>query len=271
MISPHIGNVEPENPVFVLGLGAQKAGTTSLFNVLASHERFSAPIAKEMHIWDRRTLGPARRISSLKSGRDLLLWAMEKLPSLYFYYFTRKIRGSKGKTFTGDFTPRYQCLQSSTLNTVVRGFERRGIKVKGVLILRYPAHRVASAALMAWRRSEAPDFNEYALSVASSQRIKDQTDYVQTLLEIADSTLTEVFVSSFELLFLEQDALEWDRLSRFLGVRLESPGFKPQNGTLSMEMMDPEILRTFEKEYEHQTDWIEKNFPAIFKSWSNFV
>lgn len=264
----------PPRPVFVLGLGVQKAGTTTLHSALAAIEGFRPSIAKELHIWDRRTLGPRRKLWSSRSRKDLTLWAMEKMPSLYFWHFKRRLSGresQKRTVISGDFTPRYQLLSSKTLNKIVRGFEKRDIEVKALLILRYPAHRVVSAALMAFRRSKATEVDAFVLSTASKERAREQTNYVRIIQQISESKLSDVFVSSFETLFIRQEEVEWNRLSKFLGFRLSPPGYAPQEGTPSVAWVRTETIRAIEEEYKEQVNFIAEKYPEIHASWTDYL
>lgn len=264
----------PPRPVFVLGLGVQKAGTTTLYSALAATEGFRPSIAKELHVWDRKELGPRRKLLSVRSRKDLILWAMEKVPSLYFWHFKRRLserEGQTGTSFSADFTPRHQLLQSKTLDKIARGFEKRGIEVKALLILRYPAHRVVSAALMAFRRSKATEVDAFVLSTASKERVRQQTDYIRTIQQISESKLSNVFVSAFETLFIRQDQDEWNRLSSFLGLRLSPPGYAPQEGTPSVAQVTSETVKTVEEDYKDQVNYIAKNYPAIHASWSDYL
>ena len=68
-------------------------------------------------------------------------------PERYFDYFTRLLN-QPGISLSGDITPSYGCLYSSTLRWVVDEFEQRGIRTCAVFILRDPVERFLSQQRM---------------------------------------------------------------------------------------------------------------------------
>jgi hypothetical protein len=115
-----------------VGIGAQKAGTTWLFEKLRQHPCISFPAGKEVHFWDKhrhRGVDWYRRLFEVDDGR-----------------------------LHGEVTPAYSILPRETVGQVRRAFP----SLRTILIIRNPLERAWSAAKMSLAREgipidEAPD------------------------------------------------------------------------------------------------------------------
>ena len=107
-----------------LGIGAQKAGTTWLAEMLSRHPAVQFPAGKEVHFWDQHYVG----------GYD---W--------YNNFFTPEPGIKKG-----DITPAYAILPPEKIAEVYRHFPH----VPLIYSIRNPIDRAWSAALMGLRRAE---------------------------------------------------------------------------------------------------------------------
>jgi hypothetical protein len=105
-----------------LGIGAQKAGTTWLYEMLVRHPEIRFAGVKELHYWD----APAR--DSLEGYRAKF----------------------EGVEAFGDITPAYQFLPVATIREIRAAFP----EVRLVLSIRNPIDRAWSGAKMALRRAE---------------------------------------------------------------------------------------------------------------------
>ena len=116
--------------VFLLGVGAQKAGTTWLHAQLDRRRDADFGFLKEYHVHDALTLPAAgfsnrRRPSWLKPRT----WRRQRFldrPERYYAYFAARLR-RRGIRLTGDITPSYSGLSVDTLRTIRRGFDRYAI------------------------------------------------------------------------------------------------------------------------------------------------
>ncbi|WP_291719918.1 sulfotransferase domain-containing protein [Magnetospirillum sp. 64-120] len=106
-----------------LGIGAQKAGTTWLFECLRQHPDISFPCGKEMHFWN----SPAKMAA--QSWTD--------------FFPTSPCK-------QGEITPAYAILPSSVISQIHACAPR----LKLFYSLRNPIERAWSAALMALTRAE---------------------------------------------------------------------------------------------------------------------
>ena len=141
--------------VFVLGVGAQKAGTSWLHHQLASRADTDFGFLKEYHIFDTlfhpeyECFKPKKfapwKWRTWKRNRFI------KKPERYFNYFTGRLK-RKDILLTGDITPSYACLTPSTYQLVRSEFEKRNILTRAVFLMRDPTERYLSQQRMQLRK-----------------------------------------------------------------------------------------------------------------------
>lgn len=107
-----------------LGIGAQKAGTTWLYEQLRQHPQLAFPLGKEAHFWNR-----AHDASQVADYLQRL--AATEAPA-------------------GEITPAYGMLPLAT----IREIHAHAPQLRLIYIMRNPLHRAWSAALMALERAE---------------------------------------------------------------------------------------------------------------------
>jgi hypothetical protein len=108
-----------------LGIGAQKCGTTWLYELLSLHPSIRFPAGKEIHFWD--------------GHRDRgIEWYSSLFPD------------QPGSAVAGEITPAYAILPPDTIGEIRRAFPA----VRLIYLLRNPVERAWSAALMAMHRAE---------------------------------------------------------------------------------------------------------------------
>jgi hypothetical protein len=109
-----------------LGIGAQKAGTTWLYERLSRHPALRFPAGKELHFWDReRERGVA--------------WWLARFPD-----------AADPAVRQGEITPAYALLDAGAIAEIRAHCPR----LRLFMILRNPVERAWSAALMALGRAE---------------------------------------------------------------------------------------------------------------------
>ncbi|HHB91783.1 MAG TPA: sulfotransferase [Thioploca sp.] len=104
-----------------LGIGAQKAGTTWLYEMLNHHVDISFPAGKEVHFWNRQ--------------QQKVDW----YNSLFI-----------NSNIAGDITPAYGFLSVKVIKQIYSYYP----KIKLIYIIRNPIYRAWSSALMALDRAE---------------------------------------------------------------------------------------------------------------------
>ena len=161
-----------------LGVGAQKAGTSWLYEQLWAHPDFWMPPVKGLHYFNRPTRPErirarpveferrrnAKRRVKARDERDLrFLDAMEAL------YARAEIDWSgyaalfapKGSLLSGDVTPAYSTLQDEMIDSIVAHFP----PVKAIFLARDPVERAWSQLSLMMRHGtidafDATDFRE---------------------------------------------------------------------------------------------------------------
>ena len=106
-----------------LGIGAQKSGTSWLYNTLANHPKIAFPGGKEIHFWNR------------PKGRDLQ-W--------YSHLFSDLHR------VNGEITPAYGILPTEIIQSIRAAFPY----LRLIYLMRNPVERAWSSAKMALGRAE---------------------------------------------------------------------------------------------------------------------
>ena len=107
-----------------LGIGAQKAGTTWLYEQLRRHPGIGFPAGKEIHFWDRL-----------------------RNPDQIGPYLARF---GDPRLCEGEITPAYAILPTATIRLV----HRVAPELRLIYLLRNPVDRAWSSALMALQRAE---------------------------------------------------------------------------------------------------------------------
>lgn len=142
-------------PTFLLGLGAQKAGTTWLHRYLMEAPSFAPGALKEYHLWNAIHRvdegGPPQFIGTNPQAKEDLRAAMVAEPRLYFEHFASLLAGGSA-TLAADITPAYAGLPASVLTNIRDDFAKRGIRTKAIFVMRDPVERCWSAARMYHRR-----------------------------------------------------------------------------------------------------------------------
>jgi len=234
-----------DRPTFLLGVGCQKGGTAWLHRYLAASPECDPGFRKEYHVWDtldlpdmahfRTRLG--RRVrragDQVAKGRaadadTLRLATFLSEPEAYYDYFELLLR-RPGIRLTADITPAYAGLSVERLAAIRDGFERRGIRVAPVFLMREPTERIWSVVRMYQQRNPErfPGRSEERVErVFDKPRIESQTRYEQTMARVEEVFGPEgACYALFEELF---EPATVDRICGFLGIR--SPGQRLAEG-----------------------------------------
>jgi hypothetical protein len=140
---------------FVLGLGAQKSGTTWLWRLLQTGD-FAKPGRKEFHFLNNFPAetstnyneSNSQQIPTAIAGITLTNPAnKEGWVADYVAHFSALIRES-GKSITGELTPAYAHLPSDILSTTRKQLISSGFEPKVIFVMRDPVDRVISAFKM---------------------------------------------------------------------------------------------------------------------------
>ena len=230
-------------PVFLLGVGAQKAGTSWLHQQL--HQRADADFGflKEYHVHDALQVPAMERFRHLdvqltnprtwikpRSWRRQRFFAQPRRYYDYFAWLLRRPRlQSTPVTLTGDITPSYALLDAPTLGSIRNNFAERGIAVKPVFLMRDPIERFISSRRMKLRKQGLRDATAEAEALRHAvAKLRDRptlrSSYAPTLAALeASFGLDHCFVATFETLFTPAT---YAALCQFLSIPYLEPAWK---------------------------------------------
>ncbi len=209
-----------------LGIGAQKSGTTWLYETLLQHPKIAFPGGKEVHYWDQ------------PNGRSI-----EWYSSIF----------DDGNSINGDITPAYGILSPATIAQIYKSFPH----LRLIYLIRDPAERAWSSARMALGRAEmtleeASDqwFIDHFLSKGSLSR----GDYETCIRNWRGAFPSErLLILSFDLI-KKDPVLAANKVLCHVGLE---PYFEPSDAEqLSKKVFEgdgqairPSLLPTLEKLY----------------------
>lgn len=277
---------------FVLGIGAQKAGTTWLHHFLSLHPETEMGPVKEYHVWDtfflfedeRRQARIRHRLSRLKqktqpgrtvSGGSEVSTVLEQLrcsqllmenPDQYPGYFVGLAQSRKGVKAVGDITPAYALLDSRAHSHIRTVLEACGFVVKPVFILRDPVSRVISAYDMYLRRWQPrPDRSGPTEPVSLEEfaawpSVRERTDYRQTVRALEQAFgVDRIFLGLFETFFTRQSI---HRLLEFVGISwAEAPTGQALNKSRTGFSESSQQRRMLREIYADTYDYCSQRFP----------
>ena len=185
-----------------LGIGAQKAGTTWLYEQLNHHPQLAFPLGKEAHFWNRP------HAAAVADYLD---------------------RFARIDAVAGEITPAYGMLPIET----IREIHRHAPRLRLIYLIRNPMDRAWSSALMALQRAEmtldeASDawFSDHFHSAGSRKRGDYQACLQNWRAVFPDEQL---LVLRFEQIVTEPESL-LNRCFQHLGVAHQPPEQLRQQG-----------------------------------------
>jgi hypothetical protein len=246
-----------KNPgVFLLGVGAQKAGTSWLYQQLHCRPDADFGCLKEYHVHDARSIEELQRFRQLhwkplqpRSWIQPRTWLRQWFihhPGHYTEYFhwllsRPRLRGAKIR-LTGDITPSYALLSAGTLKDIKTNFQEHGIPVKPVFLMRDPIERLISSQRMKLRkqgvRDAATEVASLRKRVAKGRGLR--SDYGQTLDALDQAFgLEQCFIGLFESLFTETN---YAKLCRFLEISYREPAWSEKVNVSATANVIPDDL-----------------------------
>ncbi len=239
----------PRQKLFVLGVGAQKAGTTWLHRQLCTSPVFEPGFAKEYHTFDalfspvcssirKRLLLASQRAlrpdpseqpgpSEPPNSQHTKRLSFIERPDNYFEYFDYLWLSQTKIEATGDITPSYSTLDAKTFQLIRTGLLAKGFSPKVIFLMRDPIERIWSMLRMEWRnRGQMLSFEEEMKRLLASHQqdgVQLRTRYDRTI-----HNLEQVFRPE-ELCFgLYEDLFSdagFEPIRRFLGIEIPPPDF----------------------------------------------
>ncbi|ANM31255.1 hypothetical protein ABI59_19275 [Acidobacteria bacterium Mor1] len=254
---------------YIVGIGAQKAGTSWLHHQLWHHPQVAMSGMKELHFFDSRHGAPemrwdeetfrtrfaaaARNVVAqpellrdpvFRADLDGLYFRMrtQDEPNMYRRYFRHLIHGSH-RVF-GEITPAYSTLPLEGFRAI-RGFHPQ---VKVIYLLRDPVSRLWSAfRQLCRRREETPGLETFERYLDKAQP-RARSDYGATLSKLETVFEPgEIWIGFYETLFRTESV---DSLADFLGIDRWAAHFELQvNASPDRSEEIPEELRRLALRY----------------------
>lgn len=221
---------------FILGVGAQKSGTTWLSKQLNNAQNYVPGLMKEYHIFDTLHLGEKHHedtkiLKKLKNfsqdidekefhRRSQIVNSFYSNTQNYYDFFDELLL--KEYSFTADITPSYAGLSSDVFLEIKKQFELRDIKVKVIFFMREPITRIESAVKMGLRRESILRQVDSAFVLDKiSEQLNSPADMLRANYPVVCQQLEnafptgDIFYGFYETLF---SAHEQARLAHFLGL-----------------------------------------------------
>lgn len=203
---------QQQTKTFLLGVGAQKAGTSWLHDQLHKRSDANFGYLKEYHVLDALTLDEFKSfLPQHPFPWQWRTWRRRRFirnTDRYFDYFAKLLSNPSIK-LTGDITPSYGCLSADTFRWVRDQFDQRGITTRIVFLLRDPVERVLSQQRMKLKKSGSlkPEQEVMQLRRAAAKLQKkpsQRSNYSQTLRHLYEAfDEQDILVALYEQLFTE--------------------------------------------------------------------
>ena len=264
------------NKTFILGVGAQKAGTSWLHQYIQNSPNANLGQLKEYQFWsmavEKRN---SKRIELLKKPHldfdndDLLRWLMLTRRSFYEIYFNSII--NSGYEITGDISPQYAFLSSTDFEYIKKRMETYGFHVKVIYLIRDPVERIWSNIRMEKNLyssidKKISDSNAVKLSY-KKDRWKFDSLYESRIPRLRSAFNKEdLYIGIYEELFTE-DSMK--SLSEFIGVTYD-PKFlrKKINASEKKEEIDLDVVNEVREYYKETYKFCFQNFPQTKNLWN---
>jgi len=264
-------------PLFILGMGAQKAGTSWLHKTLAEQTNVNLGFMKEYHVWDYVFSDVCKGFKAPLKKPDNAVAAMRRLmqesPQIYAKYFQSLI--SSDVNTTGDITPSYAIINEPGLKKIASTIKDAGFDLKVVFLMRDPVERIWSAVRMEkrerLRKGENLDSNFLDSKIKqyiSSKGMIARSDYKTTVRNITKVfSEDEIHFALYERLF---DKKGFDSLQDFLGFELKNVNFSERVNASEAEPMSEEITKMLMDFLSPQYQFCNERFEDTKEVWRRF-
>jgi hypothetical protein len=245
-----------DSRVFVIGVGAQKAGTTWLYDYLGRHPQVAMSPIKELHYFDvvhrpdlcaffsedfRRDL--QQLLHRMASGQTASLLQLQCLADrvrmdsdayAYLEYFDRL--ATHGRRVTGEITPSYSLLPQAGFAAMRDMIASSGAKPRIVFVMRDPVERFWSQCRMqSGFQTETRSVEQICDSAMQDPGFLERTRYDWTISKLENSfPPSELLLLFFEKMFSEEGARQ---ICDFLEI-----GYVPPDAAQRVNALPPAVL-----------------------------
>lgn len=241
----------------VYGIGAQKAGTTWLYDQLRAHPEVHMCGRKEVHYWDshffphlpyyrEKSGGELSRIRTKSLAKNIALgrigeWRRKHRQAQRYHamfheadpghaaYQAYVMEGWKGETVAGEISPGYAMMEPEGF----RAMDRLAPDARFVFIMRDPVARLWSAIKHYDARGILKTEDKTAMEAEVGRVLDDETDhshlmtdYSRTIRHLEEAIpVDRIAYFFFETLFTDEEMM---RLSAFLEIGPMNASFGEQ-------------------------------------------
>lgn len=253
-------------PTFILGVGAQKAGTSWLHAYLSRLPEVDLGFMKEYHVFDQKFVAdktpPIRQripnwFSSFfpRNDQERQL-QFRRDNSKYVDYFKSLVIEGTRLRITGDITPSYAALPASELARISGLLERAGFRVKVIFLMRDPVERCISGNRMYARHKvrEQPDNPNVEAEILAKNYMKPRFA-IRTRYDLTISNLEavfpreDIFYAFYEELFSDSAVA---RLCEFLDLPFREANYSEVVNGAKVKSEIPRPLRMEIRTYYQQ-------------------
>lgn len=270
-----------ENCTFLLGVGAQKAGTTWLFRYLGNHPQILLSPIKELHYFDQlyrpglydgwyENLKTKLLRLAQTHGNDLEGFAEHAWPIIerlrmtrnqdaYLAYFDRIASGGAG--IVGEITPSYSLIPEYGYREIQELLGRYIGKIKIIFIMRDPVDRFWSQLRHDVRKGRIISANDHVSAGLKQPFHLELSRYDVTITNLEKAFNPEsIKYLFFESLFCDGTLSE---ICDFLGVDFSepAPGFYQQK--INWSESEPRSIETtirIRNEFQPVYDFVFRKF-----------
>ena len=287
---------------FVLGVGAQKGGTTWLHRQLNNNSNVDMGFRKEYHVFDaiEKTLGRQLEDGTIRNGfREKRINQIVKLreknrlginqgpkrkqtkykalhhsnidnTDTYIDYIDNLYLKNPKIEIVGDITPNYALLSTSSFRLIRKGLIKRGFDVKVFFLMRDPVEREWSLARMKHRNMPAKrkdNFDEFEHMLNS---ISSKSCYQNTIGNIEKVfKKSEIYYGFYENLFTPESST---RIIDFIGSNLNNfDSGEVVNASPKSNPIPEEINSQIAQKFVETYNFIEERFGESVKDlWQGY-
>jgi hypothetical protein len=271
---------------FILGVGAQRTGSTWLHSQLNQNDEINMGLCKEYHVFDvlftpyvpelrirlvSRVNEAGTDAESVRKERKLLSFLED--PNNYFTYFDRLSSRDHRTQAVGDMTPSYSMLDSEAYQFIRDGLVKRGFRVKVIFIMRDPIERIWSMFHQAAKvRQDLEAGKERRASITTFTNVNAslRTRYDRTITELEKVfPKADIFYDFYERFFTPES---YSSLATFLSINLDAPDFqKRRNTSLMKGQLDDALAREAALHYSETYRFIRERFGSgVVDLWSGY-
>ena len=274
---------------FLLGTGAQKAGTRWLYRYLKESPEFVAGYRKEYHVFDTLDLASQSwsrdriidlaesALSDLREGRPADAAVLHRMsmyadPAYYYDYFDALLRKDPHRHVTADLTPAYALLPVERLSEIRREFAARGVRTVALFLMRDPVDRIWSQFRMQQKRSGEPNDaspETRVLEQYAEQQYASRSEYHHTIGALDSAFGDAVHYTFYEQLFTGESLAA---LCAAVGIPMHAPEYDVRHNHVPTDATLPEsterlVATHLSEVYRRVADrFPDVDLPAIWPS-----